>query len=66
MILKEMTASQIDRKLQNVMDIARHRSRDVLREKGSQLSFDDLLAAIYFQGWKDSQADNPTTPSTGE
>ena len=49
------SASQVDWEVRRVMDISIGRSQEVLREKGRQLSFDDLLAAVYFQGWQDAQ-----------
>lgn len=35
--------------LQNAMKICRKRSADVVKQKGLELSFIDLCAAVYFQ-----------------
>lgn len=45
---------KIDHKAMRALHISKIRSQEVLKEKGRELSFDDLIAAIYFQGWMDS------------
>jgi len=41
-------------RLDRALDISKTRSQEVLREKGGELTFNELIAAIYFQGFKDN------------
>lgn len=45
-----------DQALKAAMSRSGVRARQVLVEKGQQLTFDQLIAAIYFQGFKDAMS----------
>ena len=49
------TASQINLAEQKLRDNSIMRSQEILRERGRNLSFDDLIAQIYKQGFKDAE-----------
>lgn len=50
------TASQIDLEENHLHHLSISRSQELLRQRGNNLTFDDLLAAIYKQGFKDGKS----------
>lgn len=44
----------INHELERMVKIAHQRSQEIFRDKGRDLSFNNLLADIYFQAYKDT------------